>query len=521
MSREWTASIIQSTETSRAKSRRPFNESENSRENGASRIREECRIWGFLPLKKIGSAKGYQPCAEPDHQQRTILSMAATTIGSKPLLRIGEASRLYNVSASKLRQLCDSSAIDTVRVFSSSHRRLKRDSCESYFFGAKPHLSIRKVLIYARVSTSRQAQIKNGKNGASSDLKRQKEKLISWAEINHPELEIVLYCDTSSGANLNRSGFSKLIDNILAGKHNDSLLICTNIDRLTRCAIDLIKRICGAFGISIIETEQDEEKDISTILMEEIFDLITIYQAKRFGSRSKITNEKHLNQETTEKLLECINGGLSIKAACKLLNEQGYTTEDGSPLGYNLVYKKIYQNKGLLAQTVQTKENPTEIYKKRFVQVAGREIIIPIHLVYGHYVEWAKGESLIPESKRRFCTHFEKTENVWARNDGKQYRSWRGMMIKGENFHFHSNEKPKRTNSTVETILAFSDTLTNGVTRWKGNQLQLIRRYREYCEKIGEPAADRSYVVAILKKYQGWTVQNEKGKWWFVPPISQ
>ena len=82
------------------------------------------------------------------------------------------------------------------------------------------------IAIYMRVSTGRQ-------NMASqeADLKR-------WAE-TQGDKPIIWYRDTASGKSMDRSGWNRLHEQVLAG--NVSALCCWRLDRLGRTASGLVK----------------------------------------------------------------------------------------------------------------------------------------------------------------------------------------------------------------------------------------------------------------------------------------
>ena len=91
--------------------------------------------------------------------------------------------------------------------------------------------------IYVRVSTSRQALVKEG------SLETQEDRLRAYVKVRNNENEewkaIDVYKEAKSGKDADRSEYQRLIADIKNGRINT--VICTKIDRISRSLLDFYK----------------------------------------------------------------------------------------------------------------------------------------------------------------------------------------------------------------------------------------------------------------------------------------
>ena len=102
-----------------------------------------------------------------------------------------------------------------------------------------------------------------------------------------------------SGINYHKKGLKNLINQILAKKVQR--LVITHKDRLLRFGAELIFAICEISGIEVVILNQGETGSFEEDLAKDVLELITVFSARLYGSRS------HKNK----KLIE------DIKKACK------------------------------------------------------------------------------------------------------------------------------------------------------------------------------------------------------------
>ena len=92
--------------------------------------------------------------------------------------------------------------------------------------------------------------------------------------------------DIGSGMNYYKKGLTKLIDLIL--DNQVQRLILTHKDRLLRFGAELVFSICEAKNVEVIIINQgDETPSFEEELAKDVLEIITIFSARLYGSRSK------------------------------------------------------------------------------------------------------------------------------------------------------------------------------------------------------------------------------------------
>lgn len=141
------------------------------------------------------------------------------------------------------------------------------------------------TIAYARVSTNEQKE----------DLSRQIELLELFCAKNGFTYEVI--SDSGSGMNYRKKGLKKLFDTLL----NDKVerLVITHKDRLLRFGAELVFTICEIKGVEVIILNKgDETVGFEEELAKDVLEIITVFSAKLYGSRSK------KNRELLKKLTE-------------------------------------------------------------------------------------------------------------------------------------------------------------------------------------------------------------------------
>jgi len=100
--------------------------------------------------------------------------------------------------------------------------------------------------------------------------------------------------DLGSGMNYHKRGLKKLISEIL--NENISRLVLTHKDRLLRFGSELIFAICEERGIEIVIINQGKETSFEEELASDVLEIITVFSARLYGSRS------HKNKKLLENL---------------------------------------------------------------------------------------------------------------------------------------------------------------------------------------------------------------------------
>ena len=195
------------------------------------------------------------------------------------LCTIGEAARLLGVSIPTLRRWEESGKLVPERT-AGKHRRYDITKL-------KPELAIadttRTTIAYARVSSHDQRE----------DLERQKQVLELYCAQHG--WNFTLLSDLGSGMNYHKKGLRRLLDAILSG----------DVGRL-RFGAELVFAICEAKNVEVVILNQGEECSFEEDLAKDVLEIITVFSARLYGSRS------HKNK----KLLEDVKKAVEDNALC-------------------------------------------------------------------------------------------------------------------------------------------------------------------------------------------------------------
>jgi predicted site-specific integrase-resolvase len=131
----------------------------------------------------------------------------------------------------------------------------------------------RPTLAYARVSSHDQKE----------DLVRQEKMLEMFCSSNGWSFEIL--SDLGSGMNYHKRGLKKLLQKIL--NQNIGRLVLTHKDRLLRFGAELIFAICEEKEIEVVLINQGNEPSFEEELAADVLEIITVFSARLYGSRSR------------------------------------------------------------------------------------------------------------------------------------------------------------------------------------------------------------------------------------------
>jgi predicted site-specific integrase-resolvase len=187
-------------------------------------------------------------------------------------LTIRGAAKELGVSTDTLRRWDKSGKLVADRTV-AGHRRYDLDQLLR-IQNKKQLPSARITICYARVSTSEQ----------KADLERQVNLLQSFCEAKGWQPQVIQ--DLGSGLNYNKRGLRELIKLVLAG--SVERIVVSHKDRLLRFGAEIIFQICEAFNTQvIIITRNDEKIAFEEELAQDVLEIITVFSAKLYGSRSK------------------------------------------------------------------------------------------------------------------------------------------------------------------------------------------------------------------------------------------
>ena len=129
-------------------------------------------------------------------------------------------------------------------------------------------------VIYSRVSTYKQ----------KNDLEKQTDKIKKYCKNNNIKIDII-YSDISSGLDLDRKEFSKLLDDVINYKIKN--IYITNKDRLTRLSFRTIKELFKKYDVKIISIYKIDNPSNDNEIFEELISLMHIFSTTLYSKRRK------------------------------------------------------------------------------------------------------------------------------------------------------------------------------------------------------------------------------------------
>jgi len=200
-------------------------------------------------------------------------------------VKIGKAAEVLGVSIQTLRRWEISQTLVPDRKTIGGTRYYSMDK----LLGTKS-LETHLTIAYARVSSHDQKK----------DLERQSDALSSFCTSKGWHFEVIQ--DLGSGMNYQKKGLKRLLDMILEKKI--CRLVITHKDRLLRFGAELIFALCQTKQIEIVIVNQGEEPSFEEELAKDVLEIITVFSARLYGSRSR-KNKKLIEalQEATKDIL--------------------------------------------------------------------------------------------------------------------------------------------------------------------------------------------------------------------------
>jgi predicted site-specific integrase-resolvase len=110
--------------------------------------------------------------------------------------------------------------------------------------------------------------------------------------------------DLGSGMNYHKKGLKRLLSDVLAGRIGR--LVIAHKDRLLRFGAELIFAICAAKNVEVIILNQGEDTTFEEDLAKDVLEIITVFSARLYGSRSR-KNQELLDgvKQAVEKAAQC------------------------------------------------------------------------------------------------------------------------------------------------------------------------------------------------------------------------
>lgn len=189
----------------------------------------------------------------------------------KRLVKIGEAARILGTSPGTLRKWEASGEITPARKSKGGTRYYAVEDIVGLNASERP------TLAYARVSSPDQ----------KADLDRQHAMLEAYCAAKGWRSEVIR--DLGSGMNYNKQGLKTLLEAIL--RKTTKRLVLTHKDRLLRFGAELVFTLCELQGVEIVIIHKGEPPTFEEELAQDVLEIITVFSARLYGSRSK----KHQN----------------------------------------------------------------------------------------------------------------------------------------------------------------------------------------------------------------------------------
>ena len=188
------------------------------------------------------------------------------------LSSIREAAEFLGVSTQTLRRWEREGKNIAVQRTEGKQRRYDLSKMRPLGIGPEK-LSKGITLAYARVSSHDQ----------KGDLQRQEKMLEMFCSSHGWSFEMI--SDLGSGMNYQKRGLRKLLNLVMAG--SIGRLVLTHKDRLLRFGAELVFAICETKGIEIVLINQSDEPSFEEELAADVLEIITVFSARLYGSRSR------------------------------------------------------------------------------------------------------------------------------------------------------------------------------------------------------------------------------------------
>ena len=198
-------------------------------------------------------------------------------INMSRFIAIGGASEALGVSITTLRRWEAEGKLIPERT-AAGHRRYDLAKLRPEMFHSGP--DERRTVAYARVSSHDQ----------KDDLERQKQVLELYCARQGWTFEVI--ADLGSGMNYRKKGLKRLLDDVLEGRIGR--LVITHKDRLLRFGAELVFAICAAKNVEVVILNQGEDTTFEEDLAQDVLEIITVFSARLYGSRSR-KNQKLLD----------------------------------------------------------------------------------------------------------------------------------------------------------------------------------------------------------------------------------
>lgn len=208
------------------------------------------------------------------------------------LLSISQAAKVLGVTIQTLRNWDKKGLLHPDERTKGGDRRYKLETLRNINKNIVFNIDNLKTIAYARVSSHDQKE----------DLIRQVQVLELYCAKMGFNYEVIQ--DLGSGMNYYKKGLTRLLNLILDGQVKR--LVLTHKDRLLRFGAELVFAICEAKNVEVVIINKgDENPKFEEELAKDVLEIITVFSARLYGSRSK------KNKKLLEDMQGIINDNIS------------------------------------------------------------------------------------------------------------------------------------------------------------------------------------------------------------------
>lgn len=189
----------------------------------------------------------------------------------RKFISVSEAAKIIGVSPQTLRRWDREGRLVADDRTAGNQRRYDITKLKPNAYRVEESKAVR-TICYARVSSHDQKQ----------DLIRQVALLEKYCAANGWTYEVIQ--DLGSGMNYNKSGLKQLLNDIIMG--NIGRLVLSHKDRLLRFGSELIFTLCELHQVEVVIINQGEKPSFEEELAQDVLEIITVFSARLYGSRS-------------------------------------------------------------------------------------------------------------------------------------------------------------------------------------------------------------------------------------------
>ncbi len=200
------------------------------------------------------------------------------------LLSVEEAAKILGISKSTLRRWEAEGRLKPERT-PGGHRRYRSEELMLMASHPVPDRG-RVTIVYARVLNRDQ----------KDTLERQAMMLSEFCTQHGWTYEVIR--DFGSGLDYDRTGLRELLRRIM--RNEVERLVIAHKDRLLRFGTELVFSLCEEFQTEVVLTNQSDEICYDEELTQDVREIITIFAARLYSSRSR------QNKELIERLNEAV-----------------------------------------------------------------------------------------------------------------------------------------------------------------------------------------------------------------------